>query len=106
LRNEGQVAKRDLHAHALRAEPAWVAHEAAHGLAFGDEAAQEGRSDEPGGAGEQEHRPKLAEWRHDRSIVYVTDPQQATGRHRYYSSSATSSPPQRIEKEANGLRNR
>ena len=37
----GQVAERDLHAHALGAEPPRVAHQAAHLLAFGHEAAQQ-----------------------------------------------------------------
>ncbi len=54
-RRVGEVAERDLHPHALCAEPARVAHEAAHLRAFGDEAAQERRPDHAGGAGEQQH---------------------------------------------------
>ena len=51
----GEVAERDLHAHALGPEPARIAHEAAHRLARGGEAPQQRRADEAGRTGEQEH---------------------------------------------------
>jgi len=60
-RRVGEIAKRDLHAYALRPKSAWIAHKAAHPPLFGDEPAQERRANEAGGSGEQEHRPKLAE---------------------------------------------
>ena len=53
-RRVGQVAERDLHAHALGPEPARVAHEAADGLARGRQAAQERRADRAGGTREED----------------------------------------------------
>ena len=53
----GEVAQGDLHPHALLAQAARVAHEAAHRLAGGDQAAQQRRADRAGGAREQDHRP-------------------------------------------------
>ena len=55
-RRVGEVAERDLHAHALGAQPARVAHQAAHRLAGRHEPAQQRAPDEPGGAGQQQHR--------------------------------------------------
>jgi len=57
----GEVAESDLHAHALSAQAARVAHQAAHLSAFGDETTQHGGANETCGAGEQQHRPNLAE---------------------------------------------
>ena len=51
----GQVADRDLDPHALGAEAARVADEAADRLAARREAPQQRGADEPGGAGEEQH---------------------------------------------------
>ena len=51
----GEVADRDLHPHALGAEPAGVADQAADGLAARRQAAQQRGADEPRGAGEEQH---------------------------------------------------
>ena len=55
----GEVAQRDLHPHALIAEPARVAHEAAHRLPGERQAAEQGGADRAGRAGEQHHRRSL-----------------------------------------------
>ena len=55
-RRVGEVAERDLHAHARVAEPARIAHQAAHRLARGRQAPQKGAADRAAGAGEQDHR--------------------------------------------------
>jgi hypothetical protein len=57
-RRVGEVAQRDLHAHALGPEAARIAHQAAHRDAFRGQAAQDGGADESGGAGEQQHAPE------------------------------------------------
>ena len=54
-RRVGQVAERDLHPHALGAQPPRVAHQAAHRAAFGEQAAQQRGADEAGRAGKQQH---------------------------------------------------
>ena len=54
-RRVGEVAERDLHAHAVGPEPPRVADEAADGLAGGGQAAQQRAADEARGAGQQEH---------------------------------------------------
>ena len=54
-RRVGQVAQRDLHAHALGAQTPRIAHQAAHRLARCREPRQQGRTDEAGRAGQQEH---------------------------------------------------
>ena len=51
----GQVAERDLDAHALVAEAALVAHQGAHGLAVRGEAAQQRGADRAGGARQKDH---------------------------------------------------
>ena len=63
-----QVAERDLHAHALVAEAAWVAHEGAHRPAVGREPAQQGGSDGAGGTREQDHRPTTTTRQGERSL--------------------------------------
>ncbi len=60
-RRVGEVAERDLHAHALGAEAARVAYEAAHVLAVGEQSRQKRSSDQPRRACEQQHGRKLAE---------------------------------------------
>src|ERR671918_167717 len=52
-----EVAERDLHPYALVAEPARVAHEAAHRLAPGDQPPQKRGAHRAGGAREQDHEP-------------------------------------------------
>jgi hypothetical protein len=54
-RRVGEVAERDLHAHAVGAELLGVAHQATHGHALGDDPPQQGRAHCPGGAGEEQH---------------------------------------------------
>ena len=51
----GQVAQRDLDAHALVAEAALVAHQGAHGLAVRGEPAQQRGADRAGGARQKDH---------------------------------------------------
>ena len=60
-RRVGQVSERDLHADPLGAQPAGIADQAANLRPFGHQAPQHGGADEPRGAGEQQHRPNLAE---------------------------------------------
>src|SRR4029077_6017531 len=60
-RRIGEVAERDLHAHAQRPQPARVAHQAAHVHPVIHEPAQQRRAHLPGGSGEEQHRPNLAE---------------------------------------------
>ena len=57
----GEVAQRDLHAHALGAQAAGIAHQAADLCAFGQQTVQHGGAHEAGGAGQQQHRRNLAE---------------------------------------------
>ena len=52
----GEVAERDLHAHALGAQPPRVANEAAHVGSFGHQAAKQRGADEAGRAGKEQHR--------------------------------------------------
>ena len=54
-RRVGQIADRELHADALGAQPARIAHEAAHGHCRRGEATQHGRSDQSGGTRQQKH---------------------------------------------------
>ena len=54
-RRVGEVAERDLDPHALVAQPARVAHQAADRASRRGQPAQQGRADQPGGAGEEEH---------------------------------------------------
>ena len=54
-RRVGEVAERDLHAHALGPEPPRVAHQAAHRPPGGGQARQQRGADVAGGAGEQDH---------------------------------------------------
>ena len=54
-RRIGQVADRELHAHALGAQPPRIAHEAAHRLTARREATQHGGSDQSGGTRQQKH---------------------------------------------------
>ena len=63
-----EVAERDLHAHALVAEPARVAHQRAHRPAVEREAAQKGGADGAGGPGEQDHRPTTTTRHGERSL--------------------------------------
>jgi hypothetical protein len=67
-RRVGQVPQRDLHPHALLAEPARVANEAAHRLARGDQAAQQRRPDRARGPREQDHRPVTTIRHSDRTL--------------------------------------
>ena len=64
----GEVAERDLHAHALVAEAAWVAHEGTHRLAVRGEPAQQRGSHCAGGAREQDHRPTTTTRQGERSL--------------------------------------
>ena len=52
----GQVAERDLDSHALVAEPARVAHEAAHRPRLGGQPPQQRGADGPRGPRQQDHR--------------------------------------------------
>ena len=81
----GQVAERDLHAHALGAQSPRVAHQAAHLLAFGDQAAQQRRAHQAGRAGKEQHHsynmplpgknparpPKIPPTNHKEPMAYV-----------------------------------
>ena len=51
----GEVAERDLHAHAILAEPARIAHQAAQRHLRGDQTPAEGASDQAACAGEEQH---------------------------------------------------
>ena len=50
-----QIAEGDLDAHALDAQPAGIAHQAADLGAFGEQPAQQRGADQAGRAGKQEH---------------------------------------------------
>ena len=65
----GEVAERDLHAHALSAQAPGIAHQAADLCAFGHETAQQRGADEAGGAGEKQHRRNLAESLYPAGVV-------------------------------------
>ena len=67
-----EVAERDLHAHALVAEPARVAHERAHRAAVRREPAQQGGSDGAGGTREQDHRPTTTTRHGERSLRWAS----------------------------------
>ena len=54
----GEIAARQVDPHPLRAEAPDVAHQAAHGLAAGDQPAQDRGSEHAGGAGEEDHTRK------------------------------------------------
>ena len=54
-RRVGEVAERDLHPHALGAQSPRVAHEAAYLGALGEQPAQQGRADQAGRTGQQQH---------------------------------------------------
>ena len=74
-----EVAERDLHAHALVAEAARVAHERAHGLAVRREPAQQGGSHGAGGTREQDHRPTTTTRQGERSLRWAsTSPNPAS----------------------------
>ena len=51
----GEVAEGDLDPHPLGPEAPWIAHQAAHVGAFGEQPTQQRRAHQAGGAGKQEH---------------------------------------------------
>ena len=63
-----EVAERDLHAHALLAQPARVAHQRAHRAAVGGQPAQQSGADGPRGPREQDHRPTTTTRHGERSL--------------------------------------
>ena len=63
-----KVAERDLYAHALLAETAWIAHKGANRLAVRGEPAQERGSHSARGTREQDHRPTTTTRQGERSL--------------------------------------
>ena len=67
----GQIAERDLHPHALVAQAARIAHQAADRLAGRGEPAQQRRAHGSGRAGQQDHRPTTTTRQGERSLRWT-----------------------------------